>query len=53
MAEVADKIAILADARYVEALVLCATRTRYVETFTFEGASNFVLARLANAWHTT
>lgn len=40
MAEVADKIALLASARYVE-------------TSTFEGAPNFVLARLANAWHTT
>ena len=40
MAEVADKIALLAGARYVE-------------TFTFEGALNFVLARLVNAWHTT
>ena len=53
MAEVAGKIALLAGARYVETLVLCATRARYVETFTFEGASNFVLARLTNAWHTT
>ena len=53
MAEVADKIALLAGAHYVETLVLCATRARYVETFTFEGTPNFVLARLANAWHTT
>ena len=51
MAEVADKIALLAGARYVETLVLCATRARYVETF--EGVLNFVLARLVNAWHTT
>ena len=40
MAEVADKIALLADAHYVEA-------------FTFGGMLNFVLARLVNAWHTT
>lgn len=53
MAEVADKIALLAGTRYVKTLVLCVTRARYVETFTFEGVPNFVLARLANAWHTT
>lgn len=53
MAEVADKIALLAGARYVKTLVLCSARARYVETFTFGSAPNFVLARLANAWHTT
>ena len=54
MAEVADKIALLAGARYVEApRALLHAGARYVETFTFEGALNFVLARLVNAWHTT
>lgn len=43
----------LASVRYVEALMPSVVRARYVETFTFEGAPNFVLARLANAWHTT
>ena len=53
MAEVADKIALLADAHYEETLMPSVMRARYVETFTFEGALNFVLAHLANAWHTT
>ncbi len=53
MAEVADKIVLLADVRHEETLMPSVVRARYVETFTFEGALNFVLARLVNAWHTT
>lgn len=53
MAEVADKIVLLADVHYEETLMPSVVRARYVETFTFEGALNFVLACLVNAWHTT
>lgn len=48
------QVARLANVRYADAPhTFRRASARYVETSTFEGALNFVLARLVNAWHTT